>query len=46
MAAKELELLCFNIVAEIHVGFEARFVAEYLVVVGFIRPEGDIERRV
>ena len=46
MAAKELELLCFNIVAEIHVGFEARFVAEYLVVVGFIRPDGDVDGRI
>ena len=46
MSAEEFQLPGFHIVAEIHVGFEARFVAEDLVVVGFIGPDGDIDGRI
>ncbi len=44
--AEELKLRGFGVVPQIDVGFVGRFIAEQLVIIGFVRPDSDIERRI
>ncbi len=46
MVAEELELGGFLLVAQVHIRFEGRFIAEDLVVVGFVRTDRDVDRRI
>ncbi len=44
--AEELQLRRLHVVADIDIGFVSRLVSEQFVVVGFVRPDRDVDRRV